>query len=218
MNSRKFILCADARTGSHMLQSALNSHPDINCCGEILNKGSKDSLIGNLNYEEAIDSVFLNTKHSKNGFIIHRHRKDIPFVWEKLECDESILIIFVTRRDQLRRYGSLKKARQTKNWIEYSEKQENELKVEFVEREFIAENLKYQSNFSNAIKMFSNHTALFVDYDDMNICWSDTINTVQRFLDVETKELLPKTYKQGKYFIDNIFSNSNEISHEYVTD
>ncbi len=42
--------------------------------------------------------------------------------------------------------------------------------------------------------------------------------TVQRFLDVETKELLPKTYKQGKYFIDNIFSNSNEISHEYVTD
>lgn len=218
MNSRKFILCADARTGSHMLQSALNSHPDINCCGEILNKSSKDSLIGILNYEQAIDSVFENTNFSKNGFIIHRHRKDIPLVWEKLKADESISVIFVTRRDQLRRYGSLKKARQTKHWIEYSEKQDNGLKVEFVEREFIAESLKYQSNFLNAIKLFSNHTTLFVDYDDMVNSWPSTINIIQRFLNVEVKEILPKTFKQGKYFIDNIFSNSKEISHEYIID
>jgi hypothetical protein len=198
-----------------MLQTALDTHPEINCYGEILNPGSNDTLLDRFSSDQAINYVFQENEKG-SGFIIHRHRMDLSPIWEALAANKQVKVIFINRTDQLRRYASLKKARLTKKWIDKTGEPAENRKVKFDKQEFYREYTNYMNNLSGFIQRFHEHDFMMIDYNDMVNNWMDTILVIQHFLGVEPQALKPKTFKQGKTALDELFTNPEAITNDLL--
>lgn len=63
--SRRFVLLASERTGSNMLVTALDSHPDMRCFGELLRRNATAAK-GALRILPSIDPVFMDEAYRRS--------------------------------------------------------------------------------------------------------------------------------------------------------
>jgi LPS sulfotransferase NodH len=202
-----FIILADARTGSHMLQSALEKHPQINCFGEILNPKSNDSKISDRTEIEAIYHAF---SYPNSGFIVHRHRS-FTHVWENLSKRPNLKVINLLRKNHLLRFASLTIAKKTKNWIDLDGSKNSKISVKF--------NLEAYRKILNQYNINRKKEEYFLDKQRINVVyenllsnWDAEIARILCFLNVELKKIQPSTHKQETRDIKEIFSNYEDIS------
>jgi hypothetical protein len=134
----RFIILSDARTGSNLVQQALNSHPNIVCFREIFNlrpdyidydvERWHPMSAEDLELRAADPGAFLSKRifceHESGiravGFKFHYghfwfHEKLLPALTE----DTGLRVVHLQRRNQLRTLVSLRVVEQTGMWLEH---------------------------------------------------------------------------------------------------
>ncbi len=135
---KKFILLSSQRSGSNFLQSLLNSHPEILVGGELFNRNDQfmnDFLIKNniqfknVDPAECIKKYFSRSlKRGTNyiGFrLFYTHlRNKRELIWNTLKYTPDFSLIHLQRKNMLKKYLSLKLAKNTSSWIRKRMEQE----------------------------------------------------------------------------------------------
>lgn len=209
----KFVIYHEARTGSTMLQIALNSHPDIFCGPEIFHhtlafnkysifKSAKDYLNEIIDVRnEKVAGFKLQHYQAKPDMsgIGHDASHELIDVRDEL-VDQGYKIIRPIRRNKLEQYISLTVAFKTGRWHVFPVGKYTSIpnvKIYFDSNEF-------KNWYYNVVKDTDNDLndtslnqleRLDVFYEDMVDNWSDTSKKLTDFLDVEHIDLKPITNK-----------------------
>lgn len=216
---RPFVIRSLPRCGTHMLKSALDSHPEICCRGEILNPNkTQHDLAG-----WTVERIYQEYTGPAAGFVAHafppgcpQQYPAAPEIWPIVQREKPVLIV-LSRRDLLRRCASLALANKTNVWSIPQPQQVNTPAKpitlapgqvrEWIDRATEAD--------SEARRLFP--WAIFVDYEDLVADWETKIAEIQRAIGVrEVLPLKPATQKQGSDRpIREVIANYDELRAEF---
>lgn len=189
-----FVIFAEMRTGSNLLEANLNTLPGVHSHGEVFNRyilGKKDrtELFGITMEERDRDPrpLLRKLREETEGLPGFRffHDHDLRILDEVLP-DESCAKIILTR-NPLESYVSWKIAQATDQWKLTNPKRLKAAKVRFDLPEFV-EHLRdiqaFQLLLLNALQT-TGQTAFYLDYQDLDSL--DVLNGLAAFLGVEAR-------------------------------
>ena len=183
-----FVVFAEMRTGSNLLEANLNRFDDLACLGEAFNSQfigypTSEAVLGvTLSQREDNPHLLLDAIQvavGTNGFRYfhdHDHR-----ILDRILADQRCGKIILTR-NPVESYVSLKIASQTGQWKMTNAKHEKTTQVRFDIEEF-AEHLATQQGFQLKLQralQTTGQSAFYVGYDDLHDL--DVINGIARFL------------------------------------
>ncbi len=200
---RYFVVLAEMRTGSNLLEACLNEIPGLRCEGEAFNPvfvshPKTDSLFGFDRATRDRDPLALlsafERQDSLSGFrYFHDHD---PRVVDAFLGDRDCAKIILTR-NPLESYVSLKIARATQQWRLGDVKNRRMEKVVFDPVEFethLRDLQAFQIKVQNRLQV-TGQTAFYVDYEDIQSL--DVINGLAEWLGVAARlEAMPKKLKR----------------------
>ncbi|MDP1669029.1 nodulation protein NodH [Phaeovulum sp.] len=183
-----FVIFAEMRTGSNLLEASLNQIEGLTCHGEAFNPAhlgdpKLQELLGVTLAERTADPFGLLARirgaEGLNGFrYFHDHD---PRVLEAVLADPRCAKIILTR-NPVESYISLKIAYNTDRWRLTDVRDRREFKAPFKPAEFeafLAPLLEFQVKLLRTLQT-SGQTAFYVDYEDiLNV---DVLNGMARFL------------------------------------
>lgn len=201
-NFDSFVIFAEMRTGSNLLEAALNSLEGVTCHGEAFNPAligypNKTELLGITRSRRDADPTVLWEKIKQSDglqgcryFHDHDPRMRTRFLNDR-KCAKIILT-----RNPIESYVSLRIARATKQWKLADAKHRKASQAQFDATEFeahleILQNV--QTGLMNALQT-SGQTAFYIDYEDaQNV---DVLNGLAGWLGVKARlSALPETLK-----------------------
>ena len=184
-----FVVLAEMRTGSNLLESYLNAVPDLTCHGELFNpgfivgKGQQAYLGLSLADRDEDPWRMLNAIRAgggrMNGFrLFHDHD---PRIWEHALNDTACAKIVLTR-NPLDSYVSRKIAAATNQWRLGNVLTRKKAKARFDGDEFLAhvERLQTTQKTIQRHLQTTGQAAYYIGYDDLNDL--DVINGLLRWL------------------------------------
>jgi hypothetical protein len=186
-----FVILAEMRTGSNLLEETLNQVEGVTCHGEVFNPvhigGPKRSdILGVTKAERDGDPLpllaRLRAEAGLNGFrFFHDHDpRVLPVILADPRCAKIVLT-----RNPVESYVSLKIARTTGNWRMSGVRRRTAPKPTFVAEEFAAyldARQGFQLDVLKALQT-SGQTAFYLDYEDVQSV--EVVNGLLRFLGVE---------------------------------
>ncbi len=184
-----FIVFAEMRTGSNLLETNLNAFPGLACHGEAFNPHfvgfpDKDTLLGVTQADREENPLRLltalrNTPDKLAGFrYFHDHD---PRVLKPCLADPGCAKVMLTR-NPVDSYISWKIAQQTGQWKVTNVAHKREAKVRFDAEEFTAilnRQRRFRSSVIKALQR-SGQAAFQIDYDDLQDV--EVINGLAQFL------------------------------------
>ncbi|MEL6560733.1 MAG: sulfotransferase [Bacteroidota bacterium] len=210
-----FIILCKPRTGSTLLHTLLNSHPNIYSYGEVLRRVA----INNTGYAVNKD-VF--KKHPKSikavGLkVFYQYSEDEQFkvFFDEIRQNRKVKIIHLKRLNDLDTFVSLKHAEFTNQWSKNNYSPDTKvsgLKPELFElKDYLMESVQLKKSISEA---FGKHQCLNVQYEKLVNDQFDCLQKIQDFLKVPQKKLFTILKKQGPGNYDHV-SNYSELSAFY---
>jgi len=186
-----FVIFAEMRTGSNLLEASLNGVPGVSCHGEAFNPHfigypKTDSLLGVTMARRAADPAALlaamRAAPGLNGFrFFHDHDpRVLDMVLDDPRCAKVILT-----RNPVESYVSLQIARQTGQWKLGDARHQKTSRVLFDSDEFTAHLAgvqAFQLQLLRALQV-GGQTAFYVDYEDIQDV--AVLNGLARFLGAE---------------------------------
>lgn len=211
-NYEKFIVIASGRTGSNLLISYLNSHPNIEAEGELFRDMEGRSC------KEVWDDLYSNKPKSIKMagckiFYYHPFHTEDKSVWDYILNDKSIKIIHLTRENKLRTYLSLEIANKTDMWSRKKNKNIslNKKQVEINFDEFL-DRLNIIEQYENETRSkFKDHSFLEISYEQLVNNKKDTMKSVFGLLDIEESEIKSNYKKQNKEKVSDLILNYSEF-------
>ena len=218
-NYSKFILVSHARSGSNLLLSTLNSHPDIVAEPEIFaghNRNKEEDfypILNNLFCERPQNVKAVGCKI----FYYHLNKDE----WQELSKITDLKVIHLIRKNKLSMITSMKVAFKTDQWgikneserIDVSKKQihiNNEaLRDSFVQID------SWQSETNN---LFKNHQIKEVFYEDFVDNFKESINEIYDFMGlpkVSDKNIRIKHKKQNPEPLNQLIKNYSELKQSF---
>ena len=199
-----FVVLAEMRTGSNLLESHLNAAPGVTCHGELFNPGfigqlGTDSFAGvTLAQRDADPWALLGAVRAQAqriaGFrLFHDHD---PRIWDHVLADTACAKIILTR-NPLDSYVSRKIAAATKQWKLGSVLNRKQAQADFDGVEFEAHVARLQATQVQILNRLqtTGQTAFYIGYDDLNEL--DVINGLLRWLAVPDRLAeLPRDLKK----------------------
>jgi len=183
-----FVVFAEMRTGSNLLEANLNRFDDLACLGEAFNSHfigypKSEAVLGvTLSQREDNPHLLLDAIQvavGTNGFrYFHDHD---PRILDRLLADQRCGKVVLTR-NPIESYVSLKIATQTDQWKMTNAKHEKSTQIRFDLEEF-ADHLKAQQDFQLKVQkamQVSGQSAFYIGYEDLNDI--DVINGLAQFL------------------------------------
>lgn len=209
---KKFIVIASGRTGSNLLISYLNSHPNIEAKGELFRdlEGSTCKEVWDDFYNNK--PKIIEMAGCKIFYYHPFHTKD-KSVWEFILKDRDIKIIHLVRENKLRTYLSLEIANKTDSWSRKNKKNIslNKKQVEINFDEFLDRLNKIEQYEKEARSKFKNHSFLEISYEQLVNDKEDTMKRVFDLLDLEERELKSNYKKQNKEKVSDLILNYDEF-------
>ncbi|WP_444897735.1 Stf0 family sulfotransferase [Microbulbifer sp. EKSA008] len=215
---RRFIVLTRSRTGSNLLISLLNSHPQIEADGEIFSK------LNGKNYKTVLSKAFpkqpLNIK-AKGFKIFYYHPQDDHScgIWEKLKSMNDLHVIHLKRENILRTLISRKVAGVQDVWAIKSDQASStpskEVSVSFTEDELRAEFKRTRDWEENGENNFKNHPLLSITYEELVNNRSGTFRKITEFLDVQHIEPKTRLKKQNTKTLRESIKNYDELKSEF---
>lgn len=215
---RKFIVLGRSRTGSNLVVSALNSHPSIECSGEVF------AQLEGRTHDEVLSSVFCPKPDSIAAVglkIFYYHPLDDKSgdLWGTLKGTENLTVIHLKRRNVLRTLVSLKIAYKTKVWEGKHSDQPipvDERRVEFTDVELL-------EGFRKTKLWEQEFDDYFADSDLMQICYEDFAdkpeenlqNLCERF-GVEPGTLATDMRRQNPESLSSLIRNYDELKEWFL--
>jgi len=210
---RRFMILSRTRTGSTMLLSLLNSHPNVYAEGEIFR------ALNGRNYKDILTKVYtkLPSYIKAKGFKIFYFDPiddDSNNIWGDLISMEDLWVIHLKRRNILRTILSRKIAGTQGVWAVWSAKEQNSDKdkaVSFTKEELEQSFINTRDAEEKGNKDFNKHTLLTVYYEDLVTNTEDEFRKIFDFLGVEY--VLPKTNsrKQNSESLRYLIKNYDEL-------
>lgn len=210
-----FVIFAEMRTGSNLLEASLNDVPGLACHGEAFNPHfmgypKTETMLGVTLAKRAEDPgallAAMRAAPGLNGFrFFHDHD---PRVLDDLLDDPRCAKIVLTR-NPVESYVSLKIARQTGQWKLGDARHQKTSQVLFEAEEFtdhLAGLQEFQVQLQRALQV-SGQTAFYVDYEDIQDV--AVLNGLARFLGAEggVQGLAKTLVKQNPEPLDSKVSN-----------
>ena len=212
---RRFVIVSSPRSGTHMLRTALNSHPHIACHAEVFNP--------DLLADEPHDTTWTTNQVLEQrvfraraapieaaGFAVHRSGAPLePWsdVWDHLVADENISIILLRRDNLFERLLSFELMRERIRGENVDPPQPREIPPPIVRAEF----KRYTSELSAYRRRFANHRVLEVSYEDLRDRYRETSRRLQRFLGVANQFMAPTTPRNPPKNLRRLVTNYSEL-------
>lgn len=191
------------RCGTHMLVSALNSHPELSCGGEAFNPATP---AGSHVFSAVPQVLERSWPTQRSGFAVHSSidRMGYPLnmassmygytdFWKHIP--DYTPTILLTRRNLLERYVSQLVAMKTGVWnSDDPAKRNNVYASVYVDINAFMQDMKYvQDCWDNAAAYFK--YSLSVVYEDMLADFDGTMQRIQQYLHVPYVQVQPETVK-----------------------
>lgn len=215
-----FVVLAEMRTGSNLLESNLNAFDGIQCHGELFNPGfintpGTDSYKGVTYAEREVDPWRLMMAVRQGvrmpGFrLFHNHDRRI---WDHVLADTACAKVVLTR-NPLDSYVSRKIAAATDQWKLGDVKNRRQVQVPFVAAEFeehLARLQATQMEILNRLQV-SGQSAFYIGYDDANDL--AVLNGLARWLGLGSRitELPRALKKQNPEPLDQKLTNPGDVA------
>lgn len=192
-----FVLFADMRTGSNLLEASLNEYPGVTCHGEAFNPHfiaypNETQILGTTQAMRDADPLRLvrsirDDTDGLGGFrFFHDHD---PRILEAVLGDRSCAKIILTR-NPVDSYVSWKIAQATGQWKLTDARRRKDSRIDFDASEFkehLTNIQQFQIKLQRALQV-SGQTAFYIGYDDLQDV--EIINGLANWLGVESE--LPK--------------------------
>ena|ERR1700722_456293 len=224
----RFAIIAAPRTGSNMLCTMLNAHPEILCHHEIFNPGGIHYALDHRDGQLDLGSVAERDRHpvaflhrvfghrcGRNavGFKVNRGQNEIAF--HDVLTDVNIRKIILRRRNRVKTFVSELIAEKTGQWesYEFSDFSRPSPAVEIDAnrlREYVAATDDYYGRIENLLYVTDQHV-LHVTYEDLRSAREQ--RRILSFLGVSTSvpALVPVTRKRNEADLRYLVSNFDEL-------
>ena len=211
-NYDKFIIITRSRTGSNLLMSLLDSHPNVIAKGELFEslKGRTCKDVWNEIYDK-------KPKHIQYfGFKIfyyHPIDSDDKEVWNYIKNDESIKLIHLTRKNMLRTVVSRQIAEKTNRWSNVDNKkiQITEKMVE-IDINYCLNEFKLTKDYENKIRSeFKREFYMELTYEDLVKDKQEMMTRIFNFLGIENTVAKSRTIKQNSEKLEDLILNYSEL-------
>jgi LPS sulfotransferase NodH len=230
----RFVLVAHARTGSNLLASALEQHPQVVMFGELFHdNGTEDPT----NYyhssadrgddgAEFLDRLYQDDEHRGRavGFKMQYGQASVhagaQAAWRFLAEHTGIRIIQLERANLLAAYVSLKTAIQTGEWIRSagSPVKNEALTFRLDPTECLGYFQMIERYTQRARTVFRDHPMLHLVYEhDLCESFEASLRRVQEFLGVSDFPVPPRTHKQSDYELSERIENFAALA-DYFAD
>lgn len=228
----KFILLTDNRTGSTLVQEALNSHPNLGVESEILcfhapetswacqerQKLAKEMYFGKhlkgLNEYSDLIPLINRIFQKFDGFKIHRRNQiacDNP-AWVYLANKPDLKVIHLIRRNKLLQYISLMRSNKSQVWHVDANGQKPELPKVHIDVNAawnLMRSWEIEEEYFKNLFAFKDNITIY--YEDLLKNTHNVLAYVQGFLGVEMQELLVAYQKVNPDNIDDMVENVEEV-------
>lgn len=216
---QKFVIISRSRTGSTFLMSLLDSHPNIECVGEIFKNTQ-----GIAPYTVWVRYFAKRLKRTKavgfRLFYYHPENGDQK-VWELLKADSSIVIVHLTRQHLLRMLLSQRIGVKTNRWKQRENEKtplalgDKQICLSISECEaFFLETKRFERETRQS---FCNHTLIDLVYEDLVANKSLALLRVFEGLQVPTMATITDLTRQNKEALSELCINYLELK-TYFTD
>jgi hypothetical protein len=255
----RFILLGDARTGSNLLQGALNSNPEVRCFREIFHNehttidyavagfdGTDEADIALRAADparfmrERIFGAYAEGVRAVGFKYLYGHFWGSDALTEAIAGDEAIRVVHLKRRNQLRRYVSLRMAEATGRWLDEApvrppgvaslverlrrrgialarragfpaRKRPARPRLRLTREECLKGFAENEREVARIGAMFDAHPQLTLWYEDILRGRDEAFGRVQRFLGVEPVRLAVTLRRQNPEPLRDIIENYDEL-------
>lgn len=224
-----FVIVADLRTGSTLLSSSLDLHPEIRCYGEVFHPDDFD--------DNQLDQT---DRHQLNGRAVIRHifgdpdeqGRAVGFramiflplssalqwndAWQALGDVDDLKVIHLSRRNRLAQYASMLVAEQTRTWHPSPNdpvlRPENRPAVVVDPDDFVQWTRQRDELAHSRLEMLSQKRAMHVDYESLAADWPAETRRIQQFLRVRPRELEQVKQVQERRPLSEVIQNYNALT------
>ncbi len=228
---RQFIILSSPRSGTHMLKTSLDMHPNVICSDEMFNPDyykERYSYTGETPASDILKKYIFSPQNSSTkavGFCIQR--TDAGFggwsnLWNLLQNIQDLYVISLTRDNGLRRYLSFKvmqqRILQRKSVQNYKNRKQDKFlfsPLEIPPEELLKDFKKQKKKIAEFEQRFSHQPTLKISYEQLCDNYSESVETVQKFLGVDTIPLQPQTTKIESRLLSDSIKNYGELKESF---
>lgn len=235
-NYHKFLILCRSRTGSNLLVSLLQSHPQIRAFGEVF---TSDNCI-HWGYPGYLSNEILQLREQKPiqflndvvyrevlslvsvvGFKLfynHAQDKHQKVVWKYLQQMPDLKVIHLKRQNILKAHVSHKIAERNDQWILLDNQQEREfepLKLDYAECLEAFEKTRAYEHDCEQFFAQSNHPILTLNYEKLHRKPEKTHRKLLHFLGVKQRSLTSYTNKQNSLPLKNKVANYEDLKRKF---
>jgi LPS sulfotransferase NodH len=209
-----FIILCEPRTGSTLLHTSLNFHPNIKSYGEVIREQVEKNHNGCLMDLE--DDLF--TPHASHlwaiGLKLFYFYYDHPAytnIFKQVVSRKDVKVIHLIRSDIFKLYVSLKVAQKTNIWSASSKRSDKSQRIFVNPEEFkqFAETYMQRQHFFK--KLFHTHEVISVTYENLINNPQKELANVQQFLGVRPQRLRSLLQKQNADNLETVVINYDEV-------
>jgi LPS sulfotransferase NodH len=208
---RKFVVVSRARTGSNLLISLLNSHPQVDARGEMFRRMKGQSV------ESTLDQVFRRRPRriAAVGFkIFYYHPLDDhhSHVWDSLRDMDDLYVLHLKRHNVLRTVTSRKLAGGTDIWLDKGrgagakEKPAVRFSAQGLEEAF-EQNEAWEADCD---ERFRNHEMMEIFYEDL-VSGREVLDHIAGFLGVRPHAMSTSLRQQNPEELAALIANFEEL-------
>jgi len=215
--STRFVVLSSPRSGTHMLRTSLDGHPEIVCLTEMLNPDYSDGVYPftvDTSTEEILGAyVFRRWAPGIRavGFCVHRlgaRTGNRPEPWDLLAADRELHVISLRRRDLLRRHLSFR--------LRGYEGLDPPPPLDLDPGELRADFDRQRQAVAALDELFADHPLRTVVYEDLVARYQDTMDELQRFLGVRSLPLAPGTLPRPRWPLTDVVRNHRELAEAFA--
>jgi LPS sulfotransferase NodH len=222
-----FAIAADLRTGSTLLATSLDGHPQIRCYGELFHsKDLPDNRIEGFDRLDASAEAILEQAMQARGvaacgfkamiFLPLPSATSWADAWKRMRELPGLRVIWLTRRDRLAQYASAEVVRQTGVFHPYDNDRVYRLEHRPVIRidpdEFRSWVRERDAQLRRRREVLHGVPALDLDYETLTGDWERSTTCIQRFLGVDVERLEQQKKKQERRPLTDVISNYAELA------
>jgi LPS sulfotransferase NodH len=211
---RAFVVLGHARTGSNMLVSMLNSHPNVVARGEVFANADPATLTSTVGH---FYSQRMPRRVSALGckvFYYHPLRDRTGSLWPALAALPSLHVIHLTRRNVLRTVVSRALAEQQDEWVRTHREQSPAHRVTQITMnpETARTAIERITSFeAEAPDHLAGRSVIDVVYEDVVSQPSDAFRRITDFLGVPPAKPIAATVRQNPQPLRELISNYDEL-------
>lgn len=209
----KFIIVTKSRTGSSLLTSYLDSHPEVRCFEEIFRR------LGSSTTKQAWENIYgkRNKRVKAVGFKIfyyHPLDSDDRSVWDLIYKNADLKVIHLIRENSLRTIVSREIAVKTNKWNNKGDgtMDQSKKKIHLDPKDLMKqldEIRVYQNEFR---KKMSNKEMKEISYEELVANRDSTMSTLFEFIGVAPNPVSTFLKKQNKEELKDLIVNYDEVS------